>query len=121
MLHPQLLTTEELLATDLWPTIRGFVAWLDDANGRGQEELALRILKITEEAGEVAQAYIGMTGQNPRKGVTHTREDVADELCDVAITALTALTSVVDNPEQVFAAHLGRRQQRVSELEVRRG
>lgn len=56
-----------------------------------------------------------MTGQNPRKGVTHTREDVADELCDVAITALTALASVVDNPEQVFAAHLGRVQTRVRE------
>ncbi|WP_324608382.1 MazG-like family protein [Streptomyces sp. NRRL B-11253] len=105
----------------MWPTIRGFVAWLDDANGRVEGELALRIMKIGEEFGEAAQAYIGMTGQNPRKGVTHTAADVADELCDVAITALTALASVVDNPEAVFAANLGRVQQRVNELEARRG
>ncbi|MFD7661008.1 MazG-like family protein [Streptomyces sp. NPDC059788] len=118
MSYPHLLTAE---ATDMWPSIRGFVAWLDDANGRDEQEKTLRILKIVEEAGEVAQAWIGMTGQNPRKGVTHTREDVADELCDVMITAATALASVVDKPEQVFAAHLGRVQQRVSELEARRG
>ncbi|MEU7149144.1 MazG-like family protein [Streptomyces sp. NPDC045456] len=118
MSYPQTLTAE---TTALWPAIRGFVAWLDEKNGRSPQEIALRILKISEEVGEVAQAYIGMTGQNPRKGVTHTREDVADELCDVAITALTALASLVDEPEAVFAAHLGRVQQRVSELEVRRG
>ncbi|KOT94561.1 hypothetical protein ADK70_12735 [Streptomyces rimosus subsp. pseudoverticillatus] len=100
--------------------IRSFVAWLDDANGRDEHEKTLRILKVSEEAGEVAKAVIGMTGQNPRKGVTHTVEDVADELCDVAITALTALASVVDAPEAVFAANLGRIQQRVSELEARR-
>lgn len=118
MSYLQLLTAE---ATDMWPAIHSFVAWLDESNGRDPQEIAFRILKITEEAGEVSQAYIGMTGQNPRKGVTHTREDVADELCDVAITALTALASVVDNPETVFTGHLARVQQRVNGLEVRRG
>lgn len=37
---------------DMWPTIRDFVAWLDDANGRDEHEKTLRILKITEEAGK---------------------------------------------------------------------
>ncbi|WP_324607949.1 MazG-like family protein [Streptomyces rimosus] len=104
---------------DMWPAIRGFVAWLDESNGRDEHEKTLRILKVTEETGEVAKAVIGMTGQNPRKGVTHSLEDIADELCDVMITAATALASVVDNPEQVFAANLGRVQQRVNELEAR--
>jgi hypothetical protein len=35
-----------------------------------------------------------MVGQNPRKGVTHTREDVAAELADVAFTALVAIESL---------------------------
>ncbi len=105
----------------MWPAIHSFVAWLDESNGRSEHEVALRILKITEEAGEVAQAYIGMTGQNPRKGVTHSVEDVADELCDAIITAATALASVVNNPEETFAANLGRVQQRVNGLEARRG
>jgi len=50
----------------------------------------VRVLKVVEEAGEAAAAYIGMTGANPRKGVTHTLGDVESELLDVALTALVA-------------------------------
>ncbi|WP_405883589.1 MazG-like family protein [Streptomyces sp. NBC_01136] len=91
-----------MLSTDQWATIRGLVDWLDTANGRTDEEITLRILKLAEETGEVGQAWIGVTGQNPRKGVTHERADVADELCDVIVTAAVALASVIDDP----AAHL---------------
>lgn len=85
-----------------WSTIRDLVAWLDTQNGRSDTEISLRILKLTEEVGEVAQGWIGVTGQNPRKGVTHSVEDVADELCDVIVTAAVALTSITRDP----AAHL---------------
>ncbi|AVH59957.1 MULTISPECIES: MazG-like family protein [Streptomyces] len=91
-----------MLSTDQWATIRGLVAWLDSENGRSQQEITLRILKLTEEVGEAGQAWIGVTGQNPRKGVTHDRADVADELCDVIVTAAVALASVIDDP----AGHL---------------
>lgn len=50
-----------------------------------------RISKIGEEYGEVVDAFIGITGQNPRKGVYGTSEDVNNELIDVALTALLAL------------------------------
>jgi hypothetical protein len=46
--------------------------------------------KLMEETGEVGQALGGYTGENPRKGVTHSREDLMGELLDVAITALGA-------------------------------
>ncbi len=69
------------------------VAWLDKANGRSEQELTLRVLKLAEETGEAVAAWIGVVGQNPRKGVTHTREDVAAELCDVVQTALVAMAS----------------------------
>lgn len=85
-----------------WATIQGLVDWLDAANGRSQDEITLRLLKLSEEVGEVSQAWIGVAGQNPRKGVTHTREDVADELCDVIVTAAVALTSLLADP----AGHL---------------
>lgn len=49
-----------------------------------------RLGKLTEEAGEVITAYIGATGQNPRKGITNTMEKVLEELLDVAVTALGA-------------------------------
>ena len=95
-----------MLSPDQWTTIRELTAWLDASNGRDDTEIALRLLKLTEEVGEVAQAWIGMQGQNPRKGVTHTREDVADELCDVIVTALVALSSVVDDPAGHWNAKL---------------
>lgn len=67
--------------------------WIDAGNaGRDPEAVTWgRLSKITEEAGEVIAAYIGYTGQNPRKGVTHQRHEVIEELLDVAVTALGAL------------------------------
>ena len=73
--------------------------WIDDANSERDPEAATwsRLAKITEEAGEVVSAYIGVTGQNPRKGVTHTLSDVEEELLDVAVTALAALEHLRDH------------------------
>jgi hypothetical protein len=49
---------------------------------------------------------IGATGQNPRKGITHTWEDVQGELCDVVITALVALRTPAPDTRKVFTRHL---------------
>ncbi|PAZ10307.1 hypothetical protein CLM62_41235 [Streptomyces sp. SA15] len=94
---------------DLWNSIDGLWAWLE-ANRPvgGREGVLLRMLKLSEEVGEVAQAVIGATGQNPRKGVTHTWEDVQGELCDVVITALVALRTLTPDAREVFAGHLAR-------------
>jgi NTP pyrophosphatase (non-canonical NTP hydrolase) len=102
---------------DLWQHVAAALDWLDTANGRSEQQTAMQILKITEEAGEAAAAYIGMTGQNPRKGVTHTRDDVAGELCDVAITALVALATITGDADTARAAldrHLTRRGPRLA-------
>jgi NTP pyrophosphatase (non-canonical NTP hydrolase) len=53
--------------------------------------LDIQIHKLTEEVGEVAKARIGELGVNPRLGVCATREDVVQELADVAITALVGI------------------------------
>lgn len=91
------------METTTWEAIAGARRWLDEHNGSEQPELTLRILKIVEEAGEAASAWIGTIGQNPRKGVTHTRSDVAAELGDVAFTALVAAASLGFDPETVLA------------------
>lgn len=78
----------------LWDAVHMSRRWLDSANGTEPHELTCRILKLTEEAGEAAAAWIGVVGQNPRKGVTHTRADVVRELADVAFTALVAIESL---------------------------
>lgn len=68
--------------------------WIDSANydqGWAPEAVTWgRLAKIAEEFGEVIAAHIGATGQNPRKGFTHTWTDVNKELLDVALTALCA-------------------------------
>ncbi|WP_393099211.1 MazG-like family protein [Streptomyces sp. LN325] len=112
---------------DLWDSIDRLHEWLDTGRSRegrtpdgltqdgrandgrvndGREELLLRILKLSEEVGEVAQAVIGATGQNPRKGTTHTWDDVRSELCDVVITGLVALRTLAPDAREVFTAHL---------------
>jgi len=93
-------------AASQWAVIGGIVDWLDRENGRSENQITLRMLKITEEAGEVAQAWIGSFGQNPRKGVSHTQADVQNELCDVIVTAAVALASITDQPQNVFDGRL---------------
>jgi NTP pyrophosphatase (non-canonical NTP hydrolase) len=106
---PAILATYEqhkAQQADTFAAIRRLVDWLDQANGTDEHETTLRLLKLSEEVGEVSQAYIGYVGQNPRKGQTHSAADVADELCDVAVTALVALHRFTDTPEQHFADKL---------------
>ncbi|MFF1547205.1 MazG-like family protein [Streptomyces sp. NPDC058291] len=94
---------------DVWATVDALRVWLDaDRAHGGREGLLLRVLKLTEEVGEVAQAVIGATGQNPRKGVDHTWEDVQAELCDVVVTALVALRTLTPDAQAVFEGHLAR-------------
>ncbi|MGV9880000.1 MazG-like family protein [Streptomyces sp. NPDC003006] len=105
----------------MWDTIGRLHGWLESHNERTpQEALLLRMLKLSEEVGEVAQAVIGATGQNPRKGTTHTWDDVQAELCDVVVTAMVALRTLTPDAEAVFAAHLRRVAER-SEIVVREG
>ncbi len=96
-------------AADLWSGIDDLWTWLDRIDPLdGKEGMLLCMLKLSEEVGEVAQAVIGVTGQNPRKGVTHTWEDVQGELCDVAISALVALRTLTPDTREVFTRHLAR-------------
>jgi NTP pyrophosphatase (non-canonical NTP hydrolase) len=90
-----------------WETISRLVGWLDRGSSLPDEtKTILQILKITEEAGEVAEALIGVTGQNPRKGYSHSWQDVQNELCDVVITAMVALTRINPDARDVFRRHL---------------
>jgi hypothetical protein len=67
--------------------------WVDDGNAHRDPEAITwgRVAKVSEECGEVIEAFIGATGQNPRKGVTCDAASVVKELLDVAVTALAAV------------------------------
>jgi len=81
-------------------------AYFDKHNGTDDHEHTLQILKIGEEFGEVVEAWIGVRGQNPRKGVTHTLDDVATELCDTVVTAMVALQRLGYDADATLAARL---------------
>lgn len=96
-----------------WESVDRLVAWLDrESAAPPDDRRLLRILKVTEEVGEVGQAVIGATGQNPRKGVTHGWEDVQDELCDVVLSALVALRTLTPDAREVFERRLAHVRQR---------
>jgi NTP pyrophosphatase (non-canonical NTP hydrolase) len=92
---------------DVWDTVGRLVAWLDEESSASPEVARLlRVLKISEEAGEVAEAIHGVMGANPRKGNSHTWEDVQRELCDVILTGMVALKTITPDAQRVFAEHL---------------
>ena len=61
-----------------------------------------QIIKLMEEVGEVAAAWVGVTGTNPRKGITHRERDVVDELADVVNTALLAIVKLGFDPNHAL-------------------
>jgi NTP pyrophosphatase (non-canonical NTP hydrolase) len=75
----------------------------------------IRILKVTEEVGEVAEALIGMRGLNPRKGVCRTRDDLLAELSDVIIAAAVAMSGITDGDMREARDHFERRLDLVTE------
>lgn len=92
-----------------WDVIDRLRAWLDaESPVTGDTATAMRVLKIGEEFGEVAEALHGVMGTNPRKGESHTWQDVQEELCDVAITSLIALATLTPDAQKVFEGKLQR-------------
>lgn len=94
-----------LSVNDAAAALVGLSRWIDAGNDHRDPEAITwgRLAKLAEESGEVIAAFIGATGQNPRKGITHTVADVGDELLDVAITALAAYEHLTDH--EGFALH----------------
>src|SRR5690242_18815203 len=56
-----------------------------------------RCAKIGEEAGEVIEALLGLSGENPRKGITNGVDKVRKELLDVALAAVGAVAHLDGN------------------------
>lgn len=106
--HPADTPADDALTDDaLWDLVGTLTRWLDtESTLPPEQQRLLRILKLSEEAGEVAQAVIGATGQNPRKGHSHTWDDVQRELCDVVLTAMVALRTLTPHARQVLVRHV---------------
>jgi NTP pyrophosphatase (non-canonical NTP hydrolase) len=78
-----------------------------------------RITKVCEEAGEVWKALSKATGENPRKGVCGTWDELLEELGDTASAALCAIQHVTKDEARtaaVLVAALEKAHRRVGEF-----
>jgi NTP pyrophosphatase (non-canonical NTP hydrolase) len=73
----------------------------------GDAALLGQALKVQEEAGEMAEAMLGVLGQNPRKGFSHTKDDLLKEIIDVIMTSAVLAVWIEGGP--AFAARLDER------------
>lgn len=77
-----------------------------------------RVTKVCEEAGEVWKALSKLTGENPRKGVCGTRDELLGELGDTASAAICAIQHLTKDAGETWAvvsAALLKARQRVGE------
>ncbi|WP_328459493.1 MazG-like family protein [Streptomyces sp. NBC_00448] len=93
------------LVAAAWTTIDRLGRWLDEKDNATPE--TARLLRLSEEVGEVAQAAMGATAANPRKSGSHTWEDVQHELCDVVLSSRAALATLTPDAGKVFQERLG--------------
>lgn len=83
----------------------------------GDGNLANQIIKIQEELGEVAEAYVGYVGINPRKGITHDLQSIAEELADVIVTAALAIRYAGFGINQILEAQEKKTRERLAEFD----
>lgn len=93
---------------DTWKQVDRIRQWLDaTVEDAGPADVRLlRVLKIGEEYGEVAEALHGVLGANPRKGRSHAWPDVQRELVDVIVASMVALATIAPDAGQVFQERL---------------
>lgn len=114
--------TEQLNLADLLETVELVDAAIDAhaAPDYAAQPLAAdwaRVTKVCEEAGEVWQALSKWTGENPRKGVCGTLDDLLGELADcvsAAMCAIQHLTKDADRTWEVVSAAFIKARDRIS-------
>jgi NTP pyrophosphatase (non-canonical NTP hydrolase) len=95
--------------------------WLDENVSQEYKDQPLaqdlaRVAKVGEEAGEAIEAFLGYTGQNPRKGRNKELGDVLDELSDVVITGLLGIQHFTKNTEYTMDIIFRRMEYRISSI-----
>jgi NTP pyrophosphatase (non-canonical NTP hydrolase) len=100
--------------------IKEFSAYIDASYGEGMDpELVMRRRtgKVGVEYGELLDAIEGWTGENPRKGVYASKEDVIKELLDVCGAALGSVEHLTGNQGE----SIGLLQERIAMVHARVG
>ncbi|MFF2940141.1 hypothetical protein ACFVSQ_09895 [Streptomyces niveus] len=103
-LFPLTPRSEEIPMNDLWPRIEKLRTWLDDnaapTSGTGWPG----VFNVMEDLGAVSEAMHGATGTNPRKGQSHTWDDVDKKLRDVIASSNAALEAAKPDEKAATAS-----------------
>lgn len=91
-----------------WRVVQSYDAYLDAEVSQMYRDQPLartitRITKLFEEAGEAIKKFSEATGENPRKGVTSTMEEVLDEAGDAYLTAILLVQHFTKDPARTAA------------------
>lgn len=78
------------------PDVRAGVRICTNLVGR-ETPISTQILKLQEEVGEVASAWLGHTTAGLRPEKVCSKDDVIREVCDVALAALVTLELLGEN------------------------
>ena len=106
------------LSNKEWDDIKSVADYYARSGDHRVHLLNRQMVQLTSELGEVADALIGATGANERKGFTHSYEEVADELGDIALTAIMTLFYCADDPELVIRDTLAKY---INRIEIQKG
>ena len=88
-----------------WERVGVLRRWIDENATATEDPRVLRILKISEELGEVSEAVHAATGANPRKPMGQW-DAVHRELADVIVTAMVALVTCTPYASDVLDRRL---------------
>ncbi|WP_413808082.1 MazG-like family protein [Streptomyces sp. OE57] len=96
------------MAERTWEQVGRIRKWLDEEapDATPADVRLLRVLKVGEEYGEIAEALHGALGANPRKGHSHSWQDVEKELVDLIVTGMVALDTIAPDARQTFEERL---------------
>lgn len=75
-------------------------------------------ITLATEAGRLAAAVIGWTGQNPRKGQTHTVEQVSGQLARVVRQAAAMISMCGVDPTQAIGQSVAKIHARLDDMDV---
>ena len=92
-----------------WQVIELVDEWLDREVAQAYKDQPLaqdwarlsKVIEVIEELGEAISNFISYTGQNPRKPVAHSKDDVVDEVLDVVLTGLLCSQHLLKSPAEV--------------------
>lgn len=96
-----------------WPLMKLLYEYFKDYT-----PAAVQMIKIGEEYGEACEAFVNMTGGNPRKDASEwCPANVCDELVDVMVSCAVALYHFTDDPEEMFNDAMTKYETRLKEMQ----